>query len=166
MTSERQVIANQNNALKSTGPKTVEGRAVVSKNAVKHGILSKEVFVDEGMEESFVGFRDNFYNEFDPRGQLEHLLLDRIVSCAWRLALVNRVEAQIYAKEDTGWEKDQRIRRAFLSYTRDGMSLICRYESAMERSFYRALLELKRVQNARREIEENLTTTIENGFVS
>ena len=41
----KQLAANRRNAQKSTGPKTPEGRAVSKMNALKHGILSKEVLV-------------------------------------------------------------------------------------------------------------------------
>jgi hypothetical protein len=43
VTSEKQVQANRQNVLKSTGPKTLEGKAAVRHNAVKHGLLAKEV---------------------------------------------------------------------------------------------------------------------------
>ena len=38
--SERKCEANRLNALKSTGPKTAEGKARASQNAVKHGLVS------------------------------------------------------------------------------------------------------------------------------
>jgi hypothetical protein len=41
--SLKQMEANRRNAQKSTGPKTPDGRAVSKMNALKHGILSKEV---------------------------------------------------------------------------------------------------------------------------
>jgi hypothetical protein len=43
--SPAQITANRLNARKSTGPKTPAGRAVSRLNALKHGILSKEVLV-------------------------------------------------------------------------------------------------------------------------
>ena len=49
----KQRAANRRNAQKSTGPKTVNGRAVSKMNALKHGILSKEVVVRSlGIKES------------------------------------------------------------------------------------------------------------------
>ncbi len=38
MSSQSQVLANRLNAQKSTGPQTAEGKAVVSQNALKHGL--------------------------------------------------------------------------------------------------------------------------------
>lgn len=40
MTSESKIAANRNNARKSTGPRTTEGRARASRNAFRHGLAS------------------------------------------------------------------------------------------------------------------------------
>jgi hypothetical protein len=39
MTTERQQAANESNAQLSTGPTSADGKAVVAKNAVRHGIM-------------------------------------------------------------------------------------------------------------------------------
>jgi hypothetical protein len=41
MASERQLLANRRNALKSTGPKSDEGKQRVSANALKHGLSAQ-----------------------------------------------------------------------------------------------------------------------------
>ena len=40
MTTQAQILANQRNAQKSTGPCTAEGKASASQNSVKHGLLA------------------------------------------------------------------------------------------------------------------------------
>ena len=45
MTSDRKAEANRQNALKSTGPKTLEGKTAVRLNAVKHGLLAEEILL-------------------------------------------------------------------------------------------------------------------------
>ena len=40
MATQKQIKANRQNAQKSTGPKTSDGKAVVSQNAVKHGLFA------------------------------------------------------------------------------------------------------------------------------
>jgi len=45
MSSDKQVQANRRNALKSTGPRTPEGKAAVRQNALRHGLLSKETLL-------------------------------------------------------------------------------------------------------------------------
>ncbi len=41
MATEAQVQANRANAQKSTGPQTPEGKAIVSRNAITHGLLAR-----------------------------------------------------------------------------------------------------------------------------
>ena len=45
MSSARQAAANRQNALKSTGPKTPDGKAAVRLNALRHGLLSQEILL-------------------------------------------------------------------------------------------------------------------------
>ena len=47
--SEARLGANRQNAQKSTGPQTARGKGYSRRNAVKHGLLSKQVlFSDDG----------------------------------------------------------------------------------------------------------------------
>ena len=48
MASEKQMLANQKNALKSTGPKTAKGKALAKRNSRKHGLWAKDVVITEG----------------------------------------------------------------------------------------------------------------------
>jgi hypothetical protein len=47
MTSDKQIQVNRRNALKSTGPKTPEGKAAVRLNARTHGRRSRRSFSPE-----------------------------------------------------------------------------------------------------------------------
>ena len=87
--SSKQLAANRRNARKSTGPKTPEGKAVAKLNALKHGILSREVVVrgwkvHESSRE-FDALRQRFLEQLAPIGPVEEMLVDRIVTAYWRL---------------------------------------------------------------------------------
>lgn len=94
MVSEKQRIANHNNGLKSTGPKTVEGKRIASRNAVRHGLLSNAgLTVIRGEDRTeFKEFSDNLRGDLKPVGQLESLLAERITSFFWRLKRTSRME--------------------------------------------------------------------------
>ena len=99
MTSERQAQANRRNALRSTGPKTPEGKAAVRLNAIKHGLLSRETLLPGEDEEALRELGERLRDELQPAGELENLLVDRIVASYWRLSRLGRVEAGIFAWE-------------------------------------------------------------------
>src|SRR5262245_22207622 len=142
MTSERQAEANRQNAQKSTGPRTPTGKAVVALNSMKHGLLSRESLVKGESEADLIAFGKRLRVQLAPVGELELLLVDRIVSTAWRLRRLVAVETKLF---NDVVEPDQ----AFDNYDRDKMSVLSRYEVTLERSLYKALHELQRLQAAR-----------------
>jgi hypothetical protein len=97
MTSEKKAEANRRNALKSTGPKTPEGKDAVRLNALKHGLLSQAVLLPGEDEEALKELGQNLKVELQPVGELENLLVDRIIASYWRLRRLGRVEAGIFA---------------------------------------------------------------------
>ncbi|MFC1657262.1 hypothetical protein ACFL2P_01645 [Candidatus Moduliflexota bacterium] len=159
MTTAKQLEANRKNAQKSTGPRTPKGKSVSRLNALKHGLLSKEVLLPSGeQKEALEAFSGRLRADLRPEGEMEHLLVDRIVAATWRLRRVLQVEAEVY--EDEGHGDSFTFRRldeyqgpghAFhrVAGTRDTFLKLSRYEAAIERSLYRALHELQRLQAAR-----------------
>src|SRR5262245_35745120 len=99
MTSERQAEANRQNAKKSTGPRTPEGKTVVALNGMRHGLLSRESLVKGESEADLVAFGKRLRVQLAPVGELELLLVDRIVSTAWRLRRLVAVETRLYDDE-------------------------------------------------------------------
>ena len=87
--SLRKAQANRRNALKSTGPKTPEGKRFVRWNALKHGLLAREVVIPAGMgAEDRAEFRNllrQLRHDLQPSGALEEILVEKIAVCYWRL---------------------------------------------------------------------------------
>lgn len=96
-TSPKKIEANRRNALRSTGPKTARGKRAVARNAMTHGLLTRETIIahGEGAEDpqEFIQLLSLFYEEYKPVGISEELLVQRIGACYWRLARVLRFEA-------------------------------------------------------------------------
>ncbi|NQS89945.1 hypothetical protein HQ584_09165 [Patescibacteria group bacterium] len=119
MTTEKQIEANRINAQKSTGPKTDTGKAIVSKNAIVHGIFSRDLLIanGDGQEslEDFEKLYQNLVECLNPNGQMEYLLVEKIAVDTWRLKRVLRFETgsiqhQLDAAiEDQAYKTDQEV---------------------------------------------------------
>lgn len=113
--SLKQIAANRWNAQKSTGPKSPNGQAVSKMNALKHGILSKEVLVrGKHARESAREFRAlqaRFREHLNPVGPLEEMLVDEIVTTHWRLRRALKAESgEIALNVDNGcWRRSNHI---------------------------------------------------------
>ena len=95
-TSIAQITANRQNALKSTGPKTMRGKHQASRNSFKHGLLSQAVVIDagDGTESrlEYDALLDQLHDDLKPQGVLEAMLVERIAVCYWRLRRAIRAE--------------------------------------------------------------------------
>ena len=168
MTSEKQSRANRRNAQKSTGPNTSEGKAVIRHNALKHGLLAEDVLLPREDGDDLRELGERLIAELQPEGELEEMLVEQIVAARWRLRRIRRVEAGVFDYELTSYESDSadpipyapqqhysETTKLGLSFIRDAnqanaLSKLSRYEIPLERSLYRALHELERLQAARR----------------
>lgn len=104
--SEKQIVANQRNGQKSTGPKTLVGKSASKMNALKHGLLAKQLLVrGRKLKESAREFKDfyaEFYADLAPVGSLEEMLAEEILAATWRLRRVRAAEsAEIALSVDT-----------------------------------------------------------------
>ena len=93
--SERKLVANRENALKSTGPRTERGKGFSRKNAWKHGLFARQ-FMDfqahgENPEE-YGELLHGLWEQFQPIGSAEELEVQRIAQCWWRLKRAYRYE--------------------------------------------------------------------------
>lgn len=94
--SQRKLAANRENARRSTGPKTPQGKAKVKFNALKHGLLAREVVipVGEGKENraEFDHLVFQLCEHYSPVGPVEELLVEKIAVAYWRLRRAVRCE--------------------------------------------------------------------------
>src|SRR5690348_10919610 len=93
---------NARNAQRSTGPCTREGKAVVRLNALKHGLLARDILLPTEDGNVFARLRKNLRADLRPVGTLEVLLVDQIAVNFWRLARLHRVETGILVGEVHG----------------------------------------------------------------
>jgi hypothetical protein len=98
MTTALKIEANRQNALASTGPQTAEGKAIVSGNAIRHGLLSWKPTIP-GLEsiEDWEAHLEMTMESLAPVGHTEILLAERAALLLWRLGRVARYEREATA---------------------------------------------------------------------
>jgi hypothetical protein len=95
--SQRQLAANRANALKSTGPRSAEGKARSARNAITHGLTCAPVAqaspVLSGEDEAaFIALRDQLTCELSARGTMQREIVDQLAQAIWRLRRIPGIE--------------------------------------------------------------------------
>ena len=94
----RRTIANRENAKKSTGPRTPEGKAISSKNALKHGMTSREVLLPGEDGEELASKLEAWQGAMRSKDVIETDLVDVAVSSLWRIKRCVRSETSKIAE--------------------------------------------------------------------
>src|ERR1700688_4918798 len=80
MTPIRQIEANRRNALRSTGPITVEGKDRSRRNAIRHGLRAETVVEIVEDVHDYRGFEAAVIADYDARTAVERELVLRLAS--------------------------------------------------------------------------------------
>ena len=175
-TSSRKVEANRRNALKSTGPRTTNGKRRVARNAVRHGFFSKWLLVQHQDGKESQSEYDDFYADirkhYQPVGWLEALWAEKIAVWSWRLRRLIRCESGQIARAlaehsyeleqskadglaepesvlSSSPEIDAMTDHLFLP-EKEELDKLLRYEAMINRQLNHAIAELERVQARRK----------------
>lgn len=95
MASERQVRANRLNALKSTGPRTADGKRASARNAVRHGLTSVRAVLDGEDAALYEALLRELLHEFQPISVLDNMLVQQLANVMWRLRRSTVYEAAL-----------------------------------------------------------------------
>ena len=96
MATPAQIRANQQNAKKSTGPKTQEGMAKSSKNSLKHGIFSSSISLPCEDPEEYQEILNSLISELEPSTNLEMFCISTIARCMIKQNRLSRAEIARY----------------------------------------------------------------------
>ena len=160
--SAKQIAANRRNAQKSTGPRTPTGRAVSKMNALKHGILSRQVLVESlhyrESRQELETLHQRFWDDLQPDGPVEEMLVDQIVTAHWRLRRALVAESgEIALTVDEGYWKGENgpnMAVRWMQWRDSGLM-----EEAMQRTWLGNSLLLRWLAEVRRAVEQEGTLT-------
>jgi hypothetical protein len=144
MSTPAQIFANRLNAQLSTGPSTAEGKQASSQNARTHGFTSTILLVAPDQQPFFDRLETELRETVNPAPGLEQELFRQLVTSAWQLRRLAGWEEELLDQpnpfEDPVAEAN--LRRFH------------RYKSAHQRTFDRALKEIRDLQSARAALEQ------------
>ncbi len=155
MVTDAQIQANRENAKKSTGPRTPEGKARVSKNALKHGLLAQDSVIPGEDPADFDRHLTLYEDTYNPANCVERELVLQIADSAWRMRRLSRIEAtvmtagiertrvhqQTYRPERMreGHEGELQLLGASMLSGTKFLNDLARYDGHLNRRFYRAV---------------------------
>ena len=134
------------------GPHTPEGKARSSMNALKHGLRARTVLLPEEDPEEFRALRESLHEEWRPRSTTERILVNQMAESTWRMLRFAPVEAELLESLRDDEVPGGGLSAAFAGAMREGnqaMARLSRYETAIQRSFQRAMRMLTDLQKAR-----------------
>jgi hypothetical protein len=165
--SAQQIEANRRNA---AGPHkmTEAGKQSLRTNALRHGLAARLHVVLAGEDEKFYNeILESLREEYAPQSTQEEMLVGQIAENYWRLIRARNMESGSFKlgikieAEEYGFnrvEPDDLLRGAnlatALSHHHEIFARIARYETTAERSYYRAIRELDKLQTRRQKIAE------------
>jgi len=110
--TEAQINANRENAQKSTGPRSTQGKAASNRNGLTHGLCAGKHILPGEDPGDFLFLVQDLFNTFRPVGEAEEKPVLRIAAGQWRLDRAFPMEAGLYrdrladvAKKDKAHEE-------------------------------------------------------------
>ena len=157
MISDAQIAANRENAKKSSGPKTPEGRACVAANSVTHGLTGRFRLLDGESPVSLDNLIAQLTAEHHPYRETEFFLVRQLAELQLRIGRASSLEAELMlAVVDPNSPADTPhaiLARAFLKDCDFDTTLLRlnRYEGSLRRSYLATLRELRQQQKSRQD---------------
>jgi hypothetical protein len=99
MASEKQVSANRQNAARSTGPITQDGKLRSRRNAMRHGLTAATVVPAIEDAEEFERFAAAIRADYQPSAAVEEELVARLTSLLWRLRRSTLIETNLFQQQ-------------------------------------------------------------------
>ena len=170
MTARAQIKANRNNAKKSTGPRTEQGKTRSATNALKHGLLARDTVLPGEDPADFDSQLSALEADIQPANSLEFELVRQIADAQWRMRRLTRLETGFLAASLAAKRRlMERLHPDSLQPGYDGETLLlgsgmidksqtlvhlARYDGHLSRRFFRAVKQLRDLRRDEREAHE------------
>ncbi len=146
------------NGRKSRGPTSPEGKATVSKNAIRHGLTTKHPVLASEDHRPYDRIVEEYFALYSPTNIQERDIVQNIADASWRLARLKRIEKEAINTEmaRTRPDLDGEFQRyscgtleaeAFAKLSRDKtLDSFDRHERRLERTLLRSFEALAKLR--------------------
>jgi hypothetical protein len=146
---EARLEANRANSQCSTGPRTPQGKAISSLNAVKTGLTGRTVVLPSDDAAAYQQHVAAYEKEYKPVGLRECELVQSLADTRWRLNRIPKLEAAIYAQGEAEYDDPTGTElQTYLKYEKQLKNLHLQ-EARLNRRFDKDLAELRQLQKQR-----------------
>lgn len=168
--SAAQLAANRANSQMSTGPRTAEGKAKSSLNAVRTGLTGRTILLSASEADAYELHVARFASDWNPIGDREVELVQSLSDTQWRLNRIPILEAGLYASRRLDCadlfldEADENVRTLLIENhiwetNRRLFNNLRLQESRLRRHYIKDVAELKDLQAKRREADQPAVRT-------
>ena len=141
MSTTAQVLANQQNAQRSTGPATESGKAASSQNNFRHGLTGAFRVLPSEDQAEFDELLVSLRAEHQPSTPTESILVDNMAQHHWLAQRAQRLQDLALSEGLPAKQQDHQF------------ALFLRYQTTNERAFHRCLQDLLKLRAERRRAE-------------
>jgi len=134
--SDKQQQANRQNAQKSTGPTTPEGREAIRFNALTYGLRTRQTILPSENRAVYSQLWDELEAEWQPQTRTERIYLETMVTSQWLLRRIAESEQDIYIR--LGNEAKFKM-----------LAYVYKQRAQLERSFRTAVADMRQSQKER-----------------
>jgi hypothetical protein len=156
MLSQKQIDANRENALKSTGPRTEAGKKRSAQNALRHGLTGQVTIMSDDDRIAHDLFIDEYMAVLAPDNAVERQLAQSIAEDNWRLNRARAIEDNLFAlgHNDEGSNHPEievalSGARTYLDHSHE-IQLLTLYEQRIHRNIRGCENRLKELQTERK----------------
>src|ERR1700686_1094673 len=160
MTTPTQIASNRQNSSLSTGPRTEAGKIASSKNAISHGLSAADPVLAYENRAAYEKLVKDYYDEYEPDTIHQNFLVSQLAGARWRLDRIQRIENAaldliIAGPGQLAETPDHKIAQRMLDSGGDPLPRLERYRASVERSYHRAIKELRMAQMQQIQNEAN-----------
>jgi len=152
-------IINQQNALRSTGPKTAAGKQRSALNAFKHGLSSNHFAMQQHESAAYDDLTERMLRDLKPVTEPEKQIAQKIIDINFRINRITAIENNMLnfdmGPNEPDFEEDEGIARMMgqaRAWKQDAhaFEILGRYEARLSKQLLQYQQELERLKTVRK----------------